>query len=61
MAELLRHRQTKEAVTDMFTLQPPRHIPTLPSTSFQAQAAHFRFSPDFGHIAASHPVGDQIG
>ena len=30
MAELLRHRQTKEAVTDMFTLQPPRHIPTLP-------------------------------
>jgi hypothetical protein len=24
------------------------------STSFQAQAAHFRFSPDFGHIAASH-------
>jgi len=30
MAELLRHRQTKEAATDMFTLQPPRHIPTLP-------------------------------
>jgi len=24
------------------------------STLFQAQAAHFRFSPDFGHIAASH-------
>ena len=24
------------------------------STSFQAQAAHFRFSPDFGDIAASH-------
>ncbi len=24
------------------------------STSFQAQAAHFRFSPDSGHIAASH-------
>jgi hypothetical protein len=24
------------------------------STSFQAHAAHFRFSPDFGHIAASH-------
>jgi hypothetical protein len=23
-------------------------------TSFQAQAAHFRFSPDSGHIAASH-------
>jgi hypothetical protein len=25
-----------------------------PSTSFQAQAAHFRFSPDSGRIAASH-------
>jgi len=24
------------------------------STSFQAHAAHFRFSPDSGHIAASH-------
>jgi hypothetical protein len=30
MAEPLRHRQTKEAVTDMFSLQPPRHISTLP-------------------------------
>src|SRR5271165_6998571 len=30
MAEPLRHRQTKEAATDMFSLQPPRHIPTLP-------------------------------
>jgi hypothetical protein len=26
----LRHRQTKEAETDMFGLQPPRHIPTPP-------------------------------
>jgi hypothetical protein len=32
MAELLRHRQTKEAATDMFSLKPPRHIPTLPAT-----------------------------
>jgi hypothetical protein len=30
MAEPLRHRQTKGAATDMFSLQPPRHIPTLP-------------------------------
>ena len=30
MAEPLRHRQTKEAETDMFSLQPPRHISTLP-------------------------------
>ena len=30
MVEPLRHRQTKEAVTDMFYLPPPRHISTLP-------------------------------
>ena len=30
MAEPLRHRQTKEAETDMFYLKPPRHISTLP-------------------------------
>jgi len=28
--EPLRHRQTKGAATDMFGLQPPRHISTLP-------------------------------
>jgi hypothetical protein len=28
MVEPLRHRQTKEAATDMFSLQPPRHIST---------------------------------
>jgi uncharacterized protein YabE (DUF348 family) len=36
MAEPVRHRQTKEAVTDMFDLQPPRHIPTLPKTVLAA-------------------------
>src|SRR5271165_599513 len=36
MAEPLRHRQTKEAATDMFSLQPPRHIPTLPGTDRSA-------------------------
>ena len=30
MAEPLRHRQTKEAATDMFYLTLPRHISTLP-------------------------------
>jgi hypothetical protein len=30
MAEPVRHRQTKGAATDMFNLQLPRHIPTLP-------------------------------
>ena len=29
MVAPLRHRQTKEAETDMFDLQPPRHIWTL--------------------------------
>jgi hypothetical protein len=29
MVEPLRHRQTKEAATAMFNLQPPRHISTL--------------------------------
>jgi hypothetical protein len=28
MVEPLRHRQSKEAATDMFSLQPPRHIST---------------------------------
>src|SRR5262245_47473687 len=37
MAEPLRHRQTKEAATDMFNLQPPRHIPTLPDAPFVEQ------------------------
>jgi hypothetical protein len=33
MGEPLRHRQPKEAATDMFSLQPPRHISTLPDDS----------------------------
>ena len=32
MVEPLRHRQTKEAATDMFYLTPPRHISTLPKS-----------------------------
>jgi hypothetical protein len=30
MVEPLRHHQSKEAATDLFSLQPPRHISTLP-------------------------------
>jgi len=37
MAEPLRHRQTKGAETDMPSLPPPRHIPTLPTLSFGAE------------------------
>jgi hypothetical protein len=36
MVEPLRHRQTKEAETDMFDLQPPRHISTLPKPEITA-------------------------
>src|SRR5260370_29600601 len=38
MVEPLRHRQTKEAETDMFSLQPPRHIPTLLFSDLNAVA-----------------------
>ena len=37
MAEPVRHRQTKGAATDMFDLQPPRHISTLPTADVQAK------------------------
>jgi hypothetical protein len=39
MAGPLRHRQTKEAETDMFSLPPPRHISTLPSAAVHGAAA----------------------
>ena len=35
MAEPLRHRQTKGAETDMPSLPPPRHIPTLPGEAIR--------------------------
>jgi hypothetical protein len=43
MVEPLRHRQTKEAATDMFDLQPPRHISTLPWTSLVAMRRFRRY------------------
>jgi len=45
MVEPLRHRQTKEAATDMFYLTPPRHISTLPIVSFCPWADRFRLYP----------------
>src|SRR5262245_56318493 len=48
MVEPLRHRQTKEAATDMFYLPPPRHISTLPFTSLWLLRSTVRMS-------ASHP------
>ena len=49
MVEPLRHRQTKEAETDMSDLQPPRHISTLPFATLQAEEFDVRFRgiPDF--------------
>jgi len=36
MATPVRHRQTKEAETDMCSLKPPRHIPTPPDSEYLA-------------------------
>src|SRR6185503_11828850 len=42
--ELVRHRQTKEAATDRFYLQPPRHISTLPERTSGPGAQHMSAS-----------------
>ena len=42
MVEPLRHRQTKEAETDMFDLQPPRHISTLPVSTVRSMPQYVR-------------------
>jgi hypothetical protein len=51
MVELLRHRQTKGAATDMFYLTPPRHISTLPEATVWQRADDFRSTPVNGHRA----------
>ena len=54
MVEPLRHRQTKEAATDMFNLQPPRHISTLPTLSKKSAARIFPTfcrTPTIGYCA----------
>src|ERR1700674_5167613 len=45
MVEPLRHRQTKGAETDMFSLQPPRHISTLPLATVGPKKAACRDGP----------------
>jgi hypothetical protein len=49
MAEPLRHRQTKEAETDMFDLPPPRHISTLPGSDLSRCLRHDRFTFESEH------------
>jgi hypothetical protein len=48
MVEPLRHRQTKGAETDMFDLQLPRHISTLPTASDIAAQANVGFQSNCG-------------
>src|SRR6202035_1679477 len=46
MVEPLRHHQTKEAATDMFSLQPPRHISTLPKITVRRRAIDGELAPE---------------
>ena len=55
MVEPLRHRQTKEAATDMFSLQQPRHIPTLP---FATASCEQRVGPCLLYADFVAKVGD---
>jgi hypothetical protein len=57
MAETLRHRQTKEAATDMFSLQPPRHIPTLPTAGRVSWPAATGAPLKPAAVAGSHCFG----
>jgi hypothetical protein len=54
MAEPLRHRQTKGAETDMPSLPPPRHIPTLPKLRF-----HVPFDVDVRSHVQPHGYGSE--
>jgi hypothetical protein len=51
MVEPLRHRQTKEAATDMLDLKSPRHTSTLPWSCENALAEALT-RRDFGEVAA---------
>ena len=39
----------------MFTLQPPRHIPTLPNAPVEL-SWHVGFTPDFGRMVATQEL-----
>jgi hypothetical protein len=44
MVEPLRHRQTKEAATDMLDLKSPRHTSTLPEAAQSTEATGLAMS-----------------
>jgi hypothetical protein len=55
MVEPVRHRQTKEAETDMFDLQPPRHISTLHTPDISLRRVKFGSNRvNSGHCAEAH-------
>jgi hypothetical protein len=56
---MLRHRQTKEAATDMFSLQPPRHIPTLPVAAAKPCQRRRQLSPKAGIAAPACGLTEQ--
>jgi hypothetical protein len=58
MVEPLRHRQTKEAATDMFYLTPPRHISTLHKADERKPHIHVHF---FGVVTVDISDASQIG
>ena len=49
MATPLRHRQTKEAATDMCSLKPPRHISTPPFADIPGAKRNVCFTPKSRH------------
>jgi hypothetical protein len=55
--EPLRHRQTKEAATDMFCLTPPRHISTLHFAAFAALQQFGRYWTNNGQLRTSALIG----
>jgi hypothetical protein len=61
MVEPLRHRQTKGAATDMPSLPPPRHIPTLPITDAQRHPRTRLRRPAFGKSAVLKRPGIRGG
>jgi hypothetical protein len=59
MGEPLRHRQTKEAATDMFSLQPPRHISILPKITVPRAAIDGELAPQ-ADVAARRAVPGKV-